>query len=167
MIEWSGLGRKRSGLFAAVCFRRRGLPLLSWATTPEELNPSQNLLEEMFIRRLLEHLPDTIRPLLLADRGFGRASLLRFYSRCLGILSGWWTMWCVSRAMSTFKLPMAMRGCCGSIRARARSFVKEQGSCFPEGMVAGFPVLGQEPAGAEGTMAVVGRIVVGWADLCC
>ena len=78
MIDWSDLGRKRNGLFAAVGFRRRGLPLLSWAGTPGELNPSQNLMEELFIRRLLGHLPDTVRPLLLADRGFGRASLLRF-----------------------------------------------------------------------------------------
>ena len=32
----------------------------------------------MFIRQLLEHLPDIVCPLLLAGRGFGRASLLRF-----------------------------------------------------------------------------------------
>ena len=36
MIDWSDLGRKRNGLFAAVCFRRRGLPLLSWVTTPDD-----------------------------------------------------------------------------------------------------------------------------------
>ena len=66
MIDWSDLGRKR------------GLPLLNWATTVDELTPSQNRLEEAFIARLLRHLPDAIRPLLLADRGFGRASLLRW-----------------------------------------------------------------------------------------
>ena len=77
MIDWSDLGRKRNGLFAAVCYRKRGLPLLSWATTVDELTPSQNRLEEAFIERLLRNLPDAIRPLLLADRGFGRASLLR------------------------------------------------------------------------------------------
>ena len=44
--------------------------------TPEELNPSQDLLEETLIQRLLEYLPDTIHPLLLADLGFRRASLL-------------------------------------------------------------------------------------------
>ena len=77
MIDWSDLGRKRNGLFAAVCYRKRGLPLLSWATTHDELTPSQNRLEETFIARLLRNLPDNIRPLLLADRGFGRASLLR------------------------------------------------------------------------------------------
>ena len=27
MIDWSDLGRKRSGLFAAVCYRKRGLAL--------------------------------------------------------------------------------------------------------------------------------------------
>ena len=78
MIDWSDLGRGRNGLFAAVCFRGRGLPLLSWASTPNELNPSQNRVEEFFIGRLLRHLPTTIRPLLLADRGFGRASLIHF-----------------------------------------------------------------------------------------
>ena len=45
---------------------------------PRELNPSQNRLEEAFIAGLLRHWPDTIHPLLLADRGFGRASLLRW-----------------------------------------------------------------------------------------
>ena len=78
MIDWSDLGQGRNGLFAAVCFRGRGLPLLSWAATPAELNPSQNRVEEFFIGRLLRHLPVNIRPLLLADRGFGRASLIRF-----------------------------------------------------------------------------------------
>ena len=74
MIDWSDLGQGRNGLFAAVCFRGRGLPLLSWVSTPAELDPSQNRVEEFFIGRLLRHLPTTIRPLLLADRGFGRAS---------------------------------------------------------------------------------------------
>ncbi|MDE2813123.1 MAG: transposase [Gemmatimonadota bacterium] len=78
MIDWSDLGQGRNGLFAAVCFRGRGLPLLSWVCTPAELHPSQNRVEEFFIGRLLRHLPANIRPLLLADRGFGRASLIRF-----------------------------------------------------------------------------------------
>ena len=56
----------------------KGLSLLSWVSTPEELDPSQNRVEEFFLRRLLYHLPNNIRPLLLADRGFGRASLVKF-----------------------------------------------------------------------------------------
>ena len=66
MIDWSDLGRKRR------------LPLLSRATARDELTPSQNRLEAAFIARLLRNLPDAIRPMLLADRGFGRASLLRW-----------------------------------------------------------------------------------------
>jgi len=77
MIDWSDLGQGRNGLFAAVCFRGRGLPLLSWVSTPEELDPSQNRVEEFFISRLLRYLPTNVRPLVLADRGFGRASLIR------------------------------------------------------------------------------------------
>ena len=39
MIDWPDLGQGRNGRFAAVCFRGRGLPLLSWVSTPEELGP--------------------------------------------------------------------------------------------------------------------------------
>ena len=62
MIDWSDLGRKRNWLFATVCCRKRGLPLLSWARTHDELNSSQNRLEAAFITRLLRNLPDAIRP---------------------------------------------------------------------------------------------------------
>ena len=78
MIDWSDLGQGRNGLFGAVCFRGRGLPRLSWVCTPRELDPSQNRVEEFFIDRLFRHLPNNTRPLLLADRGSGRASLIRF-----------------------------------------------------------------------------------------
>lgn len=78
MIDWSDLGRGFNGLFAAVCFRKRGLPLLSRVSRPEELTHSQNRVEEEFIRGLIAHLPARIRPLILADRGFGRASLIKF-----------------------------------------------------------------------------------------
>ena len=61
MIDWSDLSRKRNGLFAVVCYRKRGLPLLSWATTHDELTPSQNRLEEAFIARLLRWLQEMSR----------------------------------------------------------------------------------------------------------
>ena len=73
----------------------------------DELNPSPNRLEEAFIARLLRNLPDNIRPLLLAGRGFGRASLLRWLPECLGTPAARWTMWRRSRAMSTSK-PLGM-----------------------------------------------------------
>ena len=50
-------------------------------STSDELDPSQNLVEEFFLRRVLRHLPTTIRPLLLSDLGFGRASLIRFLQK--------------------------------------------------------------------------------------
>ena len=89
----SDLGHKRNGLFAAVCYRKRGLPLFSWATPHDELNSSQNRLEEVFIARLLHNLPDAIRPLLLADRGFRRASLPRRLPESPATLAAQWTMW--------------------------------------------------------------------------
>ena len=60
-VDWSDLGRKRNGLFAAVGYRKRGLPLLSRATASDELNPSQNRLEEAFIARLLRWLQEMPR----------------------------------------------------------------------------------------------------------
>ncbi len=78
MIDWSDPGQGRNGLFAAVCNRQRGLPLLSWVSRPDELDPAQSRAEEFFLRRLLYHLPQIIRALLLTDRGCGRASLIRF-----------------------------------------------------------------------------------------
>ena len=87
MIDWSDLGQGRNGLFAAVCFRGRGLPPLIGASTPEELDPSQNRVEEFFVPRLLYHLPTNIRSAsggLLADRDFGRASLIHFLQSASG-----------------------------------------------------------------------------------
>ena len=46
-----------------------------------DLDPSHNLVEEFFLRRLLCYLPITIRPLLLTYHGFGRAKLIRFLQR--------------------------------------------------------------------------------------
>ncbi len=39
MIDWSDLGQGRNGLFAAVCFRGRGLPLLSWGVHAGRVGP--------------------------------------------------------------------------------------------------------------------------------
>ena len=75
MIDWSD----GSMVCLRPCvLRRGGLPLLSWVSRPEELDHSQNGVEEKFICSLIVHLPDQIRPLILVDRGFGRASLIRF-----------------------------------------------------------------------------------------
>ena len=64
-------------LVAAAVAGGRSVPLL-WASYPEwELFKSQNNLEEGLIRLLRALVPQRVRILLLADRGFGRAELAR------------------------------------------------------------------------------------------
>jgi Transposase DDE domain len=60
-------------LMAAACIKGRSVPLL-WASYPEwKLLRSQNSLEEGLLRLLRTLIPETIRVVILADRGFGRA----------------------------------------------------------------------------------------------
>ena len=63
MVDWSDLGRGFNGLFAAVCFRRRGLPLLSWVSRPRELTtlsePSRGVLHSSASHPLARHSPSS------------------------------------------------------------------------------------------------------------
>ena len=60
-------------LMAAACIKGRSVPLL-WASYPEwKLLRSQNSLEEGLLRLLRTLIPESIRVVILADRGFGRA----------------------------------------------------------------------------------------------
>lgn len=64
-------------LVAAAVAGGRSVPLV-WASYPEwELAKSQNNLEEGLIRLLRALVPDRLRIVLLADRGFGRTELAR------------------------------------------------------------------------------------------
>jgi hypothetical protein len=64
-------------LVAAAVAGGRSVPLV-WASYPEwELAKSQNNLEEGLIRLLRALVPDRVRIILLADRGFGRTELAR------------------------------------------------------------------------------------------
>jgi hypothetical protein len=64
-------------LVAAAVVDGRSVPLL-WHSYPEwELAKSQNNLEEGLIRLLRSLVPERVRIILLADRGFGRAELAR------------------------------------------------------------------------------------------
>jgi hypothetical protein len=64
-------------LMAAAVLGGRAVPLL-WASYPEwELRKSQNNLEEGLLRLLKSLLPEDVRVIVLADRGFGRAELAR------------------------------------------------------------------------------------------
>ena len=75
-LDWVEV-RSFHTLVAAAVAGGRSIPLL-WASYPEwELTKSQNNLEEGLIRLLRSLVPDRVRIILLADRGFGRAELAR------------------------------------------------------------------------------------------
>jgi hypothetical protein len=68
-------------LMAAIVVEGRALPLC-WASYKEKVQGrSQNALEEAMLLRIAAALPDGIRVVILADRGFGRAELIRTCQR--------------------------------------------------------------------------------------
>jgi len=75
-LDWVEV-RALHTLVAAAVVEGRSIPLV-WHSYPEwELAKSQNNLEEGLIRLLRSLVPDRVRIILLADRGFGRAELAR------------------------------------------------------------------------------------------
>lgn len=78
-IDWTTLPGNRQCLMAAIPFCGRGIPLM-WRILPtwESIKDSQNRIEERFISRLLNLIPNGKRPIIIADRGFGRADLVKF-----------------------------------------------------------------------------------------
>jgi hypothetical protein len=71
-LDWTEV-RDFHTLMAAASIGGRAVPLL-WASYPEwKLLRSQNSLEEGLLRLLRTLIPETIRVVILADRGFGRA----------------------------------------------------------------------------------------------
>lgn len=75
-LDWVDV-RSFQTLMAAGVRRGRAVPLL-WASYPEwRLARSQNSLEEGLLRLLRSLVPDGVRIIVLADRGFGRAELAK------------------------------------------------------------------------------------------
>ncbi len=71
-FDWTEF-RRFHMLMAAACLKGRAVPLL-WASYPEwKLTRSQNSLEEGLLRLLRTLIPESVRVVILADRGFGRA----------------------------------------------------------------------------------------------
>src|SRR5262249_38169505 len=71
-LDWTEV-RDFHTLMAAACIGGRAVPLL-WFSFPEwKLVRSQNSLEISWLRRLRVLIPDSVRVVILADRGFGRA----------------------------------------------------------------------------------------------
>jgi hypothetical protein len=62
----------------AVPRRGRALPLLQLAYNRDDLPASQNQLEEAALLAVVCALPPSVRPVVLADRGFARAAFLKW-----------------------------------------------------------------------------------------
>ena len=76
LLDWTDLHHdKLEALVAAVSYGGRALPI-AWATTRKGIyERSRNLFETNFCRLLKTLVPDTVELVIVADRGFGRASL--------------------------------------------------------------------------------------------
>jgi hypothetical protein len=72
----SGRRVRYQTLRIAVPRRGRALPLLQLAYNRDDLPDSQNQLEEAALLAVVRALPRGVRPVVLADRGFGRAAFL-------------------------------------------------------------------------------------------
>lgn len=80
-LDWTTLPGNIQCLMAAVPFAGRAIPLLWVTTTYQAFTDSQNLIEERLISSLTKIIPEEKRIILVADRGFGRASLVNFLIR--------------------------------------------------------------------------------------
>lgn len=77
-LDWTELPGNIQLLMAAMPFAGRAIPLLWVTTTYRAFKDSQNRIEERLITTLTQIIPQDKRIILIADRGFGRASLVNF-----------------------------------------------------------------------------------------
>ncbi len=79
----SGKRMRYQVLRIAIPRKGRALPLLQLAYDRDALpaNKSQNQLEQDALLAVVRALPDGVRPVVLADRGFGRAGFLSWLQR--------------------------------------------------------------------------------------
>lgn len=77
-LDWTELPGNIQLLMAAVPYAGRAIPLLWVNTTYRAFKDSQNRIEERLITTLTKIIPQDKRIILVADRGFGRASLVNF-----------------------------------------------------------------------------------------
>jgi transposase InsO family protein len=133
-IDWMQV-RQFPVLWAAIPRKKRALPLAFGAYHPARLRHSQNKLERGLCTWVASLLPRHVRPLILADQGFGRAEFIRWLKR---------------------------NGFAFVVRLRAGTLVRYRGQWMPLGSfdtIEGAPLL--LPAVAyRGTHPVVVNIVV-------
>jgi len=75
-LDWTDV-RGFHTLMAAAVMKGRAVPLLWHSYTAGQLTRSQNSFEEGLLRALVTMLPEGVKVILLADRGFGRTELAK------------------------------------------------------------------------------------------
>src|SRR5262249_14762572 len=75
-LDWTAI-RNFHTLMAAAVLKGPAVPLLGATFPTGKLAPSQNNLEDGLRRLLRALIPNSVRGLVLADRGFGRTELAR------------------------------------------------------------------------------------------
>jgi DDE family transposase len=76
-LDWTDLPQGKKMLSLSVPSRGRALPVHLRVVDERRMWKSQNSLEEGLIKELLTLLPFGTKPVLLADRGFGRTRLMQ------------------------------------------------------------------------------------------
>ena len=76
-LDWTKV-RQFATLWAAIPRKKRALPLAFGVYHPARLRHSQNKLERGLCTLVASLLPRHVKPLILADQGFGRAEFVRW-----------------------------------------------------------------------------------------
>lgn len=80
-MDWTTLPGNIQCLMLAIPCKGRAIPLL-WQILPySEIKDSQNRIEERLVAKLINLFPSDKQLILVADRGFGRASFIQFLLR--------------------------------------------------------------------------------------
>lgn len=77
-LDWTTLPGNIQCLMLAIPFAGRAIPLLWQMLTYSEIKDSQNRIEERLVAKIIHLIPGNKRLVLVADRGFGRASLVQY-----------------------------------------------------------------------------------------
>ena len=77
-LDWTTLKGNNQCLVASLVYRGRAIPLIWQIVKYSNIRDSQNRIEQRLISRLINLLPKGRRLILMADRGFGRATLFNF-----------------------------------------------------------------------------------------
>jgi hypothetical protein len=81
LIDYTTVADRFTVLWAAVNWKGRALPIYCFALVPSKIETSQNWIEQAFVKRLWSFIPAAYRYILVADRGFGRASLIQWLQK--------------------------------------------------------------------------------------